>query len=237
MTLLLGITLVSVLLAAIMSGIAWRAARAERARSAARVAALASEIQSAVAAAGGRREPTLRAVRPQAPAAADLFSAAPSTSSSRSVAVVGIALTAFAVAVTLLVVLTSGARRGNVTRSRTGDQTMSQTAGQPAGQTGPIELIALGQDRAGDRLTVRGVVRNPTTNHAIGHVTAVVFGFDKNGGFVASGRATLDDATLVAGGESAFTVAVPDAANIVRYRVSFRTDTAVVPHLDKRHAD
>ena len=36
------------------------------------------------------------------------------------------------------------------------------------------------------------------------------------------------------GGESRFVVSVPSAADVGRYRVSFRTDDRVVPHVDRR---
>jgi len=114
MTVLIIVTLVSLVLAVVMSAIAWRAAREERARAAARVAALASDIQAAVAASGGRRaEPVLRAVRPPTPDSADLFAPTRSAASSRSVVVVGVGLFVFATAAALAVVLTSGARTTN----------------------------------------------------------------------------------------------------------------------------
>jgi len=36
------------------------------------------------------------------------------------------------------------------------------------------------------------------------------------------------------GGETAFTVTVPAATQIGRYRVSFRTNDRVIPHIDRR---
>jgi len=63
----------------------------------------------------------------------------------------------------------------------------------------------------------------------------VVFAFDRDGGFVTSGRAPIDAVQLSPGADSTFTVALSHAERVVRYRVSFRTDTAVVPHVDKRH--
>jgi len=112
MTALLVVTLVSLVLAIVMSVVAWRVARDERERADARVAALASDIQDAVAASGGRRsEPMLRAVRPAPDASADLFASSSSTASSRSVIVVGIGLFVFATLAALAVVLTSGTRR------------------------------------------------------------------------------------------------------------------------------
>jgi len=63
-----------------------------------------------------------------------------------------------------------------------------------------------------------------------------VFVFDADGGFVTSGRAPIDSTSFLPGGESAFLVNIPGAEHAARYRVSFRTDTALIPHLDQRHA-
>jgi hypothetical protein len=85
-------------------------------------------------------------------------------------------------------------------------------------------------------LIVRGVIRNPPAGARVDRLVAVVFVFDADGGFVTSGRAPIDSAPLAPGGESAFLVNVPGAEHAARYRVSFRTDTALIPHLDRRHA-
>jgi len=61
-----------------------------------------------------------------------------------------------------------------------------------------------------------------------------VFVYNGDGGFVTSGRATVDSTLLGPGGETAFTVTVPAATQIGRYRVSFRTDDRVIPHIDRR---
>jgi len=98
----------------------------------------------------------------------------------------------------------------------------------------PVELLALGHDRDGARLTVRGVVRNPSAGRAVDRMTAVVFLYNRDGGFLTSGRAAIDSTALLPGGESAFVVAVPGASDVGRYRVSFRTDDRVVPHVDRR---
>ena len=83
-------------------------------------------------------------------------------------------------------------------------------------------------------MIVSGLVRNPAAGPTIAHLSAVVFTFDRQGTFVASGRAQLDVTRLGAGDESPFSIAVPQAAGVGRYRVSFRTDDSVVPHLDRR---
>ena len=239
MTVLLAVTLVSLALAIVMSAIAWRVARNERAREAARVASLAADIETAVAAAGGRRsEPVLRAVRPTSPSATDLFVAPASAASSRSVVGVGLGLFAFATIAALVVVLTSGTRtaspigaiRGTDSTHRT-DPTSPSEAARPTPLA--LDLVALGHEREADRLLVRGVVRNPSSARSE-PLTVVVFAFDRDGGFVTSGRAAIDTPQLAAGADSTFAVTLPHAERVVRYRVSFRTDIGVVPHVDRR---
>jgi hypothetical protein len=240
MTALLVVTLVSLVLAIVMSVVAWRVARDERERADARVAALASDIQDAVAASGGRRsEPMLRAVRPAPDASADLFASSSSTASSRSVIVVGIGLFVFATLAALAVVLTSGAR-GSVAAPAAVNRANPQNPKNPQNPEPatrnplPLDLVALGHERDGDRLIVRGVVRNPSAA-AAGPLTAVVFAFDRDGGFVTSGRAAIDTPVIGPNNDSTFTVALTHAERVMRYRVSFRTDAAVVPHVDRRH--
>src|SRR5438093_966441 len=95
-------------------------------------------------------------------------------------------------------------------------------------------VVALGHQRDGDRLIVRGVIRNPSSGGRTDRLTAVVFLFDRDGGFVTSGRASIEPAVLPPGGESTFLVTVPGAADVGRYRVSFRSDSGIVPHVDRR---
>ena len=98
-----------------------------------------------------------------------------------------------------------------------------------------LELVALGHERLGDQLTVRGVVRNPPSGAGMPQLTAVVLLFTPDGGFLESGRAPVEAPALRPGGESSFAVTVPRAADVGRYRVSFRTEDHVIPHLDRRH--
>jgi hypothetical protein len=81
---------------------------------------------------------------------------------------------------------------------------------------------------------VRGVIRSSPADPAIDQLTAVVFAFNADGGFVTSARAALDAAALRSAGETAFAVNVPDAASASRYRVSFRSGDRIVPHVDRR---
>jgi hypothetical protein len=221
MTLLLLVTLTSMLLAAIMSLIAWRAAGDERRRSEARVAALAADIHGVerVAPFGPSDDLELRPRR-SASAGAELFAAAQPRPGARWPAV-------FAAAA-VVIVLGSGS-------SGTTHASNQEPAVVPAPAAAlPLELVALGHERDGDRLTVRGIVRNPESGAAVDRLTAVVFLFNHDGGFLSSGRVIVDAFALRPGAESIFVVTVPGAGDVGRYRVSFRTDDRVVPHVDRR---
>jgi hypothetical protein len=250
MTVLLVVTLVSMLLAIGMSAIAWHVSRKERRRADARVAALAADIEDAVAATTARTMPRravvglrgdaapVRSIRPAPAMSGDLFVAHDlSTPSSRSVVVGVVGLFVFATVAALAVVFSTGSRAGvspaaaPVVDSRAAAATATNIA-NPL----PLELVALGHERDGDHLIVRGVIQNPAAGPRFDRLVVVVFLFDADGGFLTSGRATIDNATLVGGGESSFLVNIPGATKVARYRVSFRTDSAVVPHVDKRHA-
>lgn len=106
-----------------------------------------------------------------------------------------------------------------------------------AASQGPaaIELTSLRHERSGETLVVTGVVHNPSQGTAYEDLVAVVFTFDRDGTYLTSGRAGLDFRRLAPGEESPFSITLPSAAGVARYRVSFRTETAVVPHLDRRN--
>ena len=78
------------------------------------------------------------------------------------------------------------------------------------------------------------VLRNPASGKELGQLTAVVLLFNHDGGFVASGRAAVEAPKLEPGGETTFVITIPGAADVERYRVSFRIEDRVVPHVDVR---
>jgi hypothetical protein len=65
-------------------------------------------------------------------------------------------------------------------------------------------------------------------------ITAVVFAFDRAGAFMASGRAALDVNALGPGDQSPFIVNIPNVLDVARYRVTFRSSSGVVRHIDRR---
>jgi hypothetical protein len=109
-------------------------------------------------------------------------------------------------------------------------QQTSETAARP------LELVTLRHQRQGDTLVITGLVRNPPNATAITGLVAVAFAFDKQGTFLMSGRSVLDFPQLKAGEESPFSITIPEAGGVGRYRVSFRTDAGIVPHVDRRSA-
>jgi hypothetical protein len=238
MMILLLVTLTSMLLAAIMSVIAWRIAGDERRRSEMRVAALAADIHD---------EPPVAAapvviddldLRPTRGASigADLFNPPERRAGSRWPAVLAGGAFVLGSAVALVVVMSGGSNVG-----AHGDVPAQPAAGRaaapappPAAPAHPLELVALGHERDGDRLIVRGVLRNPNTGAPIQGLAAVVFLFNREGGFVTSGRVAIDTPVLRPGAEVPFVVTVPAASDVGRYRVSFRTEDRVVPHVDRR---
>jgi hypothetical protein len=99
----------------------------------------------------------------------------------------------------------------------------------------PLELTSLAHERAGESLKISGLVHNPRAGRSYSDVVAVVFTFDRQGNYLSSGRAGLDFRQLPPGEEAPFAITLPSAAGVVRYRVSFRTDAAVIPHIDRRN--
>jgi hypothetical protein len=225
---LLLVTIVSLLLAVIMSVVAWRVAYEERRRSAARVAALAADIH-------GDLELHSRSAPAAISSGGSMFAAAGATQGgTRFAAVMAVGVLVFASAAALMVLFAGPSSTSSVAAASTPASAVTSTENTASAAPVPLELMALGHERDGDRLTVHGVVRNPVAGTTLDGVTAVVFLFNRDGGFVASARAAIEWPALRPGGESTFIVTVPNAGDVGRYRVSFRTDDRIVPHIDRR---
>jgi hypothetical protein len=111
----------------------------------------------------------------------------------------------------------------------------SAAAARDAGQ--PLELLSLRHDVPGPgQFTVTGLVQNPQQGRAVSGLVAVVYLFDGQGRFLASGRAPLEYSALRPGDEAPFVVTIPATTEeVTRYRVGFRLeDGAVVSHVDRR---
>lgn len=218
------------LLAAAGFGIAaWRVLAEQRRRSAARVAMLAaalegeaadtSAIGSAIRRAADAEPPV--PIAPRAIAAvpvSSMFGTAPGGAVRGRPIIKG--AVAAAMAVTLIVVAMA-------------NRTHTETS-PASGQTAPLELMSMRHTRDGSTFTVTGLVRNPSAGARRERIAAVVLVFGRDGAFALSGRAPLDFTALAPGDESPFVVMVPNAGDVSRYRLSFRTDASVVRHVDRR---
>lgn len=100
----------------------------------------------------------------------------------------------------------------------------------------PLELISLRHTvEPGGAFTVTGLVQNPTNGRPVSGAVAVVYLFDAQGRYFATGRVSLDQRILQPGNESPFSITVAAGASVSRYRIGFRReDGAVVSHVDRR---
>ena len=244
-TTLVGVTLLSMMMAASLSVIVWRMLRDERQRSEARVIALSRMA--------GAQRPTVPAHTPAhrdaavkderaTPVELPLHAAPVVTSTNlftepvqespwahRVAVMAGLALV---VASVILFALTATDRKA----AARGVQQPAASAAAPAGVGGAgLELLSLRDTRQADALTITGLVHNPRGGAALTKVTVTAYAFDDKGSFLASGRALIDVTTLAPGDESPFVVSVPVTDTVARYRIGFRDEAGrVIAHVDKR---
>ena len=107
-------------------------------------------------------------------------------------------------------------------------------AASAAADSPPLELLALVPEREGGRIAIRGVVRNPRQNAGIRDLSAVVFLFGRDGAYLGASRAAIVETLLAPGEESPFEILLPSNSPVDRYRVSFRSGTTVLAHVDRR---
>lgn len=210
------LSVIAVGLAVFFGALWWRLMHQDRLRSAARVAALSDAID----------EVTVSDVTPTSVEVQAEFLA-----HERPVSTGG-PLIRLAVGVAMTIILIATLAVLGIHRTPT---TSSAPATAAAAKSPALELLSMRHEREGDALTVTGLVRNDGTGSA-DRLIAVVFVFDRSGNFLTSGRAPIDFLSLAPGDESPFKVSVPNASNVGRYRVSFRTESGVVKHTDKRQA-
>jgi hypothetical protein len=231
---LIVVTLLSLTVASLMSIVAWRAVRNERRRSEARVTALAADIHIRDDIQGRDTAPAGAAiVDREVGAQGPRTGAHPAAARSRLAVAAAVGVLAVGASVALAVAL-GGASRPSVVEPRSNAALRAPSAGDETVARAPLELMALGHERDADSLTVRGVLRNPANGKALGQLTAVVLLFNHDGGLVTSGRAAVQAPTLEPGAETTFVITIPGVADVGRYRVSFRTEDGVVPHVDRR---
>jgi len=213
---LTSLTFISLAVAATMTVIVLRLVVQERRRSAARVAALEADIYRT-------EEEDILVLHDPPSIARDSAHVRPSAARPA----LGLTLLLAILAATAFAVF-AGMSRYQATSAEPARPAQAQTADQA------LQLISLSHERASDGITISGIVRNPPRGAAVDHLTAVVLLFNQQGGYLTSGRSPIESPTLQPGTEAKFVVTVPGAADVGKYRVSFRTDDRVVPHVDRR---
>jgi hypothetical protein len=207
------VTLLSLIVAAVMSVAAWRLAREERRRSEARVAALAADIDE------GQHSPVNVSERFLADEQSGTL-ARPLRALVIGVLVVGGGLA--------LGVLAGGSPESAATLTPSATE---------AAVASPPELVALEHERDGDRLIVRGVVRF-SSEADLAELSAVLSVLDGRGMVTASGQAPVSSpppqSSAVPHLESTFVVVAEGARDVSRYRIGFKRNGHPVAHVDKR---
>jgi hypothetical protein len=222
MDLLFILTVVSLVAAVGFGALTVKLLRDEKARSEARVAALANAMDGESSFATASADKPARPVLPrETRSSRDLFAPASAAAVRGNPLVKALAGAALALMVIAAIYIATGGGPG-------GDGTRVERAASP------LELVSMRHAREGQTLTVTGLVRNPPTGANVTRITAVVFAFDRTGAFVASGGAPLDFTTLEPGDESPFVVTIPNVTDVGRYRVTFRGADGVVRHVDRR---
>jgi hypothetical protein len=223
---LLALTTLSLVAAVGFGFLSWRLGREERAREQARIAALATAM-TGPSAVRGAVFPSEADMATQV-AVGSVFERATEGLRGRpaiKAAVIG------AMVVTIVIGAIIGARMSDDAAAST---TPTRHEAVATNAAAPLELMSMRHQRQGATLTVSGLVRNPSQGVAMNGITAVVFAFDRTGAFLASGRAALDFSALRPGDESPFVVSIPNASDVARYRVTFRSGSGVVRHIDRR---
>jgi hypothetical protein len=217
------VTLLSIVAAGICAAIAWRAIRREQLRSDARVALLGAALDESSAS-----EETFEWPDEASPAAVPLpvlFHATENPAFRRRPLLTAAAGLAVVLAVVILIAMT-GDRRDSSTEA---PARSAETPAAPSRES--LELLSMRAARDGSTLAVTGLVRNPSGTPAVA-LTATVSAFDRDGRVVAIRTAPLS--TLGPGDQSLFVVTIPHVSELARYRVSFRSSTGLVRHVDRR---
>ncbi|HLG55771.1 MAG TPA: FxLYD domain-containing protein [Vicinamibacterales bacterium] len=210
------VTLLSIVTAGACAAIAWRAIRREQMRSDARVALLGAALDESTAS-----EEAFEWPDEEAPATVPrpvLFHATENPAFRRRPLLTAAAGLAVVLSVVVLIAMT-------------GDRHDSSTEAPAAPLRESLELLSMRAARDGSTLAVSGLVRNPSDTPADA-LTAIVSALDRDGRVVASGTAPLS--TLGPGDQSLFVVTIPHVSELARYRVSFRSSTGLVRHVDRR---
>jgi hypothetical protein len=225
-SLLVVVLVVALLVAVAMCLFAWRVLRRDRERSDVRIARL-----RAMASSDSGPEPDIRIEPDYEPEivhqpSAGLF-AAPQPAPS------GARWGTFALVVLVCMSIGAGTVYGLYGSGKTFAWPALSASAPPAS---PLELLSLTHRRepAGDFI-VTGLVQNPLNGRPTAGLMAVVYLFDAEGEYFASGKAAIDLPSLAPGDQSPFLIRLPNVTKVSRYRVGFRmNDGGVFAHVDRR---
>jgi hypothetical protein len=200
--------------AAIVFGyLAWDTRREEQARSDARIAALASAVDGDD---GSDSESPAMFVRPH------------------DAGVRRNPIVSAAAGIGVTVALVIGVAMA--TREPADHTSAVSSASNAATGTASLELLAMRDTRDRDTMTISGLVRNARHGGDTERITAVVLAYGRDGSLITTGKAPLEIPRLRPGEESPFTVSLPNAAGVQRYRLTFRGSQGIVRHVDLRTA-
>src|SRR5262249_9197382 len=178
MNALTSLTFISLAVAATMTAIVLRLVVQERRRSAARVAALEADIYRT-------EEEDILVLHDPPSIARD------SAHSHPSAARAALGLTPLlAIVAAIAFAVFAGMSRYHASLAELGRPAQAQSTDQA------LQLVSLNYEHANDRLTISGIVRNPSGGTAVDRLTAVVLLFNQQGGYLTSARSPIDSPTL-----------------------------------------
>lgn len=231
---LVTVTAISLSMAFAMGIVAWRLIREERRRSDARVGALIAELDRTRAGTnvGLAPPPLVRDTRFGSDVAANdtAHQDPPPVTAPRAPLLGAVAgpswngLLLATVAAVLLVVAAATIVMGP------GDEAPPVLSEQST----PVELLSLAHTKQGEYLAISGAVRNPANGMEHGRLSVMATVFDEDGIQIGTGQTPLPVRALAPGTETPFTISMPDADRINRYRISFAHDQTRVAHIDRR---
>lgn len=231
-TMMLVVVGIALALAVGMAAVAWRLLRGDRERTEARAAMLRQLAFEP--------EPELEDRVFQSPSVPSSFEPAFGATfertppPSRRLMAVGVVIVFMAVGAGSVYGIYKPVNDGDAGGSRDSGLSRRSSAGAKAGEVPPLELLSLSHRREAEDFVVAGLVQNPQDGSS-SSVMAVVYVFNAQGEYFASGKAALEFGQLAPGAESPFVVRLPKTAGVSRFRVGFRTeDGAVVAHVDRR---
>jgi hypothetical protein len=209
-----------------MAVFAWRLLRSDRERTDARAAMLRQLAFEAEPVLNDRvfQAPTFAPIEPAFGATVDRTPPA-----SRKLMAAGVVVVFMAIGAASVYGLYGGADDESTQPSSEGSGNARR------GETVPLELLSLSHRTDAGDFVVAGLVQNPRDGKPAPSVMAVVYVFNAQGEYFATGKAPLEFGPLAPGAESPFTVRLPQTSGVTRFRIGFRSqDGAVVAHVDKR---